>query len=83
MKPNVRAQSEPQPNHLFAQSRESMYGYCNYSSMSEQRKPCKQGGVHTGSMKRRDHAVLADKAHSGHTLRNELKNKGIKGSHPS
>ena len=31
-----------------------------------------------GSMKRRGHAVLADKAYSGHTLRNELKNKGIK-----
>lgn len=31
-----------------------------------------------GSMKRRGHAVLADKAYSSHTLRNELKNKGIK-----
>lgn len=31
-----------------------------------------------GSMKRRGHAVLADKAFSGHTLRNELKRKGIK-----
>lgn len=31
-----------------------------------------------GSMKRRCHAVLADKAYSGHTLRNELKNRGIK-----
>lgn len=31
-----------------------------------------------GSMKRRGHAVLADKAYSGHALRNELKNKGIK-----
>jgi transposase len=30
-----------------------------------------------GSMKRRGHAILADKAYSGHTLRNELK-KGIK-----
>lgn len=27
-----------------------------------------------GSMKRRAHAALADKAYSGHTLRNELKN---------
>ncbi|MCW1830302.1 transposase, partial [Enterobacter asburiae] len=51
---------------------------CNYSSMSEQRKPCKQGGVHTGSMKRHGYAVLADNACSGHALRNELKNKGIK-----
>lgn len=33
-----------------------------------------------GSMKRRGHAVLADKAYSGHTLRNELK-KVIKNSH--
>ena len=31
-----------------------------------------------GSMKRRAHAVLADKAYSGHALRNELKSKGIK-----
>lgn len=31
-----------------------------------------------GSMKRRGHAVLADKAYSGHVLRNELKRKGIK-----
>lgn len=31
-----------------------------------------------GYMKRRCHAVLADKAYSGHVLRNELKNKGIK-----
>lgn len=31
-----------------------------------------------GSMKRRGHAVLANKAYSGHALRNELKNKGIK-----
>ncbi|EAP9281382.1 IS5 family transposase [Salmonella enterica] len=31
-----------------------------------------------GSMKRHGHAVLADKAYSGHALRNELKNKGIK-----
>lgn len=31
-----------------------------------------------GCMKRRGHAVLADKAYSGHALRNELKNKGIK-----
>lgn len=31
-----------------------------------------------GSMKRRGHAVLADKAYSGHALRNELKRKGIK-----
>lgn len=31
-----------------------------------------------GSMKRRGHAVLADKAYSGHALRNELKNSGIK-----
>lgn len=31
-----------------------------------------------GSMKRRDHVVLADKAYSGHVLRNELKNNGIK-----
>lgn len=31
-----------------------------------------------GSMKRRDRAVLADKAYSGHALRNELKNKDIK-----
>lgn len=31
-----------------------------------------------GSMKRRGHAVLADKAYSGRALRNELKNKGIK-----
>lgn len=31
-----------------------------------------------GSMKRRGHAVLADKAYSGHALRNELKSKGIK-----
>ena len=31
-----------------------------------------------GYMKRRGHAVLADKAYSGHVLRNELKNKGIK-----
>lgn len=29
-------------------------------------------------MKRRGHAVVADKAYSGHMLRNELKNKGIK-----
>ncbi len=29
-------------------------------------------------MKRRGHAVLADKAYSGHALRNELKRKGIK-----
>lgn len=29
-------------------------------------------------MKRRGHAVLANKAYSGHTLRNEQKNKGIK-----
>lgn len=37
-------------------------------------------GVHrqNGSMKRRGHAVLADKACSGHALRNELKSKGIK-----
>lgn len=31
-----------------------------------------------GSMKRRGHAVLADKAYSGNALRNALKNKGIK-----
>lgn len=31
-----------------------------------------------GSMKRRGHAVLADKAYSEHSLRNELKRKGIK-----
>lgn len=31
-----------------------------------------------GSMKRCGHAVLADKAYSGHALRNALKNKGIK-----
>lgn len=31
-----------------------------------------------GSMKRRGHAVLADKAYSGQALRNELKRKGIK-----
>lgn len=30
------------------------------------------------SMKRRGHVVLADKAYSGHALRNALKNKGIK-----
>ncbi|VEA68200.1 Transposase and inactivated derivatives [Serratia rubidaea] len=29
-------------------------------------------------MKRHGHAVLADKAYSGHALRNELKNNGIK-----
>lgn len=29
-------------------------------------------------MKRRGHAVLADKAYSGHMLRNELKSRGIK-----
>lgn len=29
-------------------------------------------------MKRRGYAVLADKAHSGHVLRNELKRRGIK-----
>ncbi|GJK46616.1 hypothetical protein TUM17568_09010 [Klebsiella oxytoca] len=29
-------------------------------------------------MKRRGYAVLADKAYSGHALRNELKRKGIK-----
>lgn len=31
-----------------------------------------------GSLKRRAHAVLADKAYSGHALRNKLKNSGIK-----
>lgn len=31
-----------------------------------------------GSMKRRGHTVLADKAYSRHALRNELKNEGIK-----
>ena len=31
-----------------------------------------------GSMKRRGHTVLADKAYSGHVLRNELKSNGIK-----
>lgn len=31
-----------------------------------------------GSMKRRGHAVLVDKAYSGRSLHNELKNKGIK-----
>lgn len=31
-----------------------------------------------GSMKRRGHAVLADKAYSGNALRNELKRRGIK-----
>lgn len=31
-----------------------------------------------GSMKRRGYAVLADKAYSGHALRNELKRRGIK-----
>lgn len=31
-----------------------------------------------GNMKRRGHAVLADKAYSGHALRNKLKSKGIK-----
>lgn len=35
-----------------------------------------------GSMKRRGHAVLADKAYSGHVLCNELKNKGIKATIP-
>ena len=35
-----------------------------------------------GSMKRRGYAVLADKAYSGHTLRNELKRKRDKGSYP-
>ena len=35
-----------------------------------------------GSMKRRGHAVLADKACSGHALRNELKSTGIKPSFP-
>jgi len=33
-------------------------------------------------MKHRGHAVLADKAYSGHALRNELKNKGIKAVTP-
>lgn len=32
----------------------------------------------SGNMKRRGHAVLADKAYSGHAFRNELKRKGIK-----
>ena len=36
-----------------------------------------------GSMKRRGHAVLADKAYSGHALRNELKKKRDKNCHPS
>jgi transposase len=36
---------------------------------------------HNGSMKRRGHAVLADKAYSGHALRNELKRN--KNSHSS
>lgn len=31
-----------------------------------------------GSMKRRGHAALADKAYSGHAFRSELKSKGIK-----
>ncbi len=31
-----------------------------------------------GSMKQRGHVVLADKAYSGHALRNTLKNNGIK-----
>lgn len=31
-----------------------------------------------GSMKRRGHVVLADKAYSGHVLRSELKKRGIK-----
>ena len=37
---------------------------------------------HNVSMKRRGHAVLADKACSGHALRNELKSKAIKPSFP-
>lgn len=34
-----------------------------------------------GSMKRRGHTALANKAYSRHALRNELKNKGYKNSH--
>jgi hypothetical protein len=41
---------------------------------------CLQDGIgvqrQNGSMKRRGYTVLADKAYSGHTLRNELKEKG-------
>lgn len=33
-------------------------------------------------MKRRGHAVLADKAYSGHALRNELKSRDIKAALP-
>ncbi len=49
MKPNVRAQSELQPNRLFC-TKSGVHvriQSCNYSSMSEQRKPCKRGCVHT------------------------------------
>lgn len=36
----------------------------------------------SGNMKRRGHAVLADKAYSSHALRNKLKARGIKGVIP-
>ncbi|XYX40797.1 IS5 family transposase [Candidatus Erwinia dacicola] len=36
------------------------------------------GQAHESQFARRGHAVLADKIYSGHALRNELKNKGIK-----
>lgn len=52
------------------QAHESQFAQCLLEGIGVQRK--------NGSMKRRSHGVLADKAYSGHVLRNELKRKGIK-----
>jgi len=52
------------------QAHESQFALRLLDSIGVQRK--------NGSMKRRGHAVLADKAYSGHVLRNELKNRCIK-----
>lgn len=52
------------------QANESQFAQRLLHGIGVQRQNC--------SMKRRGHAVLADKACSGHALYNELKNKGIK-----
>lgn len=54
----------------LGQARESQFAQRLLDGIGVQRE--------NGSMKRRGHVVLADKAYSGHALRNGLKSKGIK-----
>ncbi len=54
----------------LGQARESQFAQRLLDGIGVQRE--------NGSMKRRGHVVLADKAYSGHALRNGRKSKGIK-----